>query len=34
MISKDHYVYVKRSIRGIIFLTRYVDNMLLVEKTI
>jgi len=29
MISEGHYVYVKRLTRGIIFLTLYVDDILL-----
>ena len=29
MLSEDHCVYVKRSTRGIMFLTLYVDDILL-----
>jgi len=29
MVSEDHYVYVKKTTKGIIFLTLYVDDILL-----
>ena len=32
MILEDYYMYVKISIGGILFLTLYVDNMLLVRN--
>ena len=30
--QEDHYVYVKSTIGGIMFLTQYVDDMLLAEN--
>ena len=29
MVSEDHYVYVKKTTKGIMFLTLYVDDILL-----
>ena len=34
MISEDHRVYIKRSTSGIMFLTLYVDGILLVENNL
>ena len=32
MVLEDHFVYVKKIIEGFIFLTLYVDDMLLAEN--
>jgi len=32
MISEDHFVYVKKTTKGIMFLTLYVDDILLGEN--
>ena len=32
MVSKDHYMYVKKTIKGIMFLTLYIDDILLAEN--
>jgi len=29
MVFEDHYVYVKKTVKGIMFLTLYVDDILL-----
>jgi len=34
MILEDHYLYVKRITRGIIFFTLYVDDILLVGNNL
>jgi len=34
MVSEDHYVYVKRSIGRIMFLTLYVDDILMARNNL